>query len=1418
MSSSDEVQGLGSTDLPSAPHPGPRRRDEQLQMPGPLVLAVLIAAPQGRWSAELSSNSKEARSARAMLSAASNDTTLPAGPAPRILGLAVVESWRFVLGPASHEQTLVMMQASKAHWPRRSGPKFMEHRALAACQLAQQAPCPLDPLCPGKHWDSLASKAVGAELLQQLRDQPPGILRVEADSRRGPRSLEEVLSQWNCQYGALTAVAWPAWASLACAMASGNWYGDVSVSWRRGGGAATGVTATAAPTQPTDRMLWWFRRQPELPIETPASTLAIANAQAAWPTPTKRCRVDSYVPEDLIGALCAASDLKSQARLMNTAKRILKWQLRRSEEVPRAVPTGRTMRQARVRLDMACMLSSREDLGRQKPWVSFLACDASPQRLEIFASVERIVSCRALAHMDLQAWPACLPEVHVEARRLPLTTLGHGRQRAAEKTHALVHQLWLDHGGSARSVRENNQRVRQVLTDMGVEAAVAEVNDVVAECLGEGEQSGADDLLFPLAMHVPGSQHILDGVLRDGVSEIIWWKQWEASAKSICQWMHLRGHREALQSLLRRAWPAPSAEMGATIKALNKSCDRFAEWRWKTLGNVVRDLLLYKPALCEVEKHIRSASEISTKDAGAASAFLAAVRSAEFWARCRLLEVVVAPVKKFAAWLRGCPCHEAECISKTQHVQCLWKGCRGPQLWARIQQASDEMVAARSQDQDGEVSSAMTRMLGVLMLKFRWVNEQPYTIWRVDSPASAAAFIASVDEAIAAGAQPHRVSLYLAGPAPGSLRARMASFAAGNRLHPLLQTELNAYRACKLDDTWAESSHRDISRSAKSTTNMDMRWTASTYRLGQNIAFVESLDSDQARRFAWLFHWWKAIARRVPIGGSASIIKPVRKSKSAVAEFVYRYKEEALRDWKQLLGQRLALQGPLGGKTKASLELDFVKCVVVPGNICTVPKVGSQAAIDDAWAGALVEADSRLHAAADSVEVFGVLEANLRGRALVRTPQLAAQLRGSAWPILAQRYASPSIADVASASFSLQPLGVPEVLDAPQMAPWPLLYGGLRLWKQSADRKTCSAPESVNARSWEWSDASVPALAMLHALRDRGWAHGRAPAEHTATSPLRFSQCSPAAKPYLRCLLALPDLLSPTFPSLHSRQTMGYYACVRTAARPEQIPRGASRDAYIALLALQQGDPACIGQQALPLENGDASEEDVHAPPEPSPPKARKRKDQCAAQQGPQIRRRQAMDVLWGTSQGLQGVPVLGDGAGQHLALGGGLAAASMVAIESQGPLAQGPSGSTASSSGASLPSPPVPLEQEMGALAPTQQMEAPLRQPGPVCFLEGVPVYEEEHGKFGDRSRYQRYSVTCTASDHSGGRACAKKRNAHPAQTAALGDMEPLAYLGAWLRAAGKCTSRAEHMAHKPSPRDVAAYAAEMSWARPAE
>ena len=131
------------------------------------------------------------------------------------------------------------------------------------------------------------------------------------------------------------------------------------------------------------------------------------------------------------------------------------------------MPSGETLRWARTRLDIACMLARREWYAKRAGSAyRYLGFDASPQSLgiEVFAIVERVIERPAL-----RQWLFDRTEIDVEVRRLPLSMLGHTHAGLADKVQAHVHQTWLEYGPSVEQVRRANLDVRQCLSDMGTE-------------------------------------------------------------------------------------------------------------------------------------------------------------------------------------------------------------------------------------------------------------------------------------------------------------------------------------------------------------------------------------------------------------------------------------------------------------------------------------------------------------------------------------------------------------------------------------------------------------------------------------------------------------------------------------------------------------------------------------------------------------------------------------------------------------------------------------------------------------------------------------------------------------------------------------------------------------------------------------
>ena len=177
--------------------------------------------------------------------------------------------------------------------------------------------------------------------------------------------------------------------------------------------------------------------------------------------------------------------------------------------------------------------------------------------------------------------------------------------------------------------------------------------------------------MYPTALQVPGLQRILDHVLQEGVHGLPWWTEWEQMAKHICQTLHPLSRRTYLKQWL----PAGNT---AVAKSLSLSCDKFADWRWKTLRYFTRDLLRMQDAL-QMATRTLAPNDLGTKETTGHELFLSSTRPTEFWGRCRAIHSADKVTYRFSSWLRRCTCHDKECKRK-RDSSCPWKGCRASEL------------------------------------------------------------------------------------------------------------------------------------------------------------------------------------------------------------------------------------------------------------------------------------------------------------------------------------------------------------------------------------------------------------------------------------------------------------------------------------------------------------------------------------------------------------------------------------------------------------------------------------------------------------------------------------------------------------------------------------------------------------------
>jgi hypothetical protein len=852
--------------------PGRPSRAEMFQRDGPLVLAVIVAQPDGRWcEAVRSSGGRQLRDHLATCSTHFSGTLDNA----EIIGFAVVRSWRWVDEAFGSREAQLMAQARISLFQGRKGFRFLEHEFLDSVRISPGLANAVNHEFKGAWFSELLA---GRVLAAAKRTSTV----VEVAHHRWKDfvggSVSALLKEWARYWNGLVmhkVVGWPLFGPMAASVICGQWRHDVSALFQKSGGVLE-QRWVLAPVQPSGNIVKEFLKQrgkpvmPSAPVNLPLAIIKSGSLVAKW----KSGFIEGFTVDTLFLSLRAARHLMDQAAYRKAMKDF--------GQCVRAVmnidphncmndsldkfswPSKWTLRRHRVTLDIAAMLARRELHAFLGPAYRYIAFDASPQRpgIEVFATGERVVRQRELhAGYHSGQWPS-----GVEVRRLPLTVLGQGRASLADKVSAHCHQVWLEYGGSLRSIREANVQVRGIISDLGTEGGLGDHVDVLDDIYGHSSIGRVFDHLYPFALVVPGCQHIVDNLCQDAISALPWWGEWAADAKIVCQWLNIWSHREVLTHVWRQMENAANRSLVKDmVKALSTSCDRFAKWRWRTLFNVTTDLIRFQPAVCGAMANIADRSILGQRESDKAQRFISSVESSVFWGRAQALQMCMGPLFELSSWIRGCPCHETERKGKKVHnVQCKWSGCRAPELAEQVNAVGQELQrlskAPIGKINAGELDNAAqsdirvlySEMYAAFQFKFGWVTEAPYTIWLVNSAAAAALFLETHDEAISHGLPVHRVTHYIAGDDAWSLRRDMERYAASGKCSRRLWGELQAYRFCPIDETPIEAVHRDVTRVGVRATAGKIVFKAASMRSEQIFNELDFLGG----RFETMLKFW----------------------------------------------------------------------------------------------------------------------------------------------------------------------------------------------------------------------------------------------------------------------------------------------------------------------------------------------------------------------------------------------------------------------------------------------------------------------------------------------------------------------------------------------------------------------------------
>ena len=861
---------------------------------GGLGLAVLVGASGQRWSSELGAAKKECKEFRGRLEAKGISVQGEDAVGPTIAGLAVFRNWRFVTQAAGSNDSFVMMQGSASLWPRRMGWRFLEHDVVASAELVSGGMSPEDIL--GANWLTWPAAIAGPRLLKGMQAKG-SVVKVTSGEDAGQRmTVGEVRGRWVAKHGLAEYGCW-CWKvarPLAVAMAKGVWAGDVSVVYRR----KMGGEVAAAPALPGAAALRKFLAMvvadgyPAEPVVEQGQLGQGDGFEEEGLVESRKGRGPRawrYTGQHIVACLKAGEHLKQPKMLQENLVKAMRWWYPRTwrqraksiVEGRRKVPAKATSYRNVVQLDIAAMLARRRWYGVNGPTYRYISFDASPQvGQELFATVERIVNRSKVG--ELANWTS---RPTVQTRRLPVATLGHLRMGLAEKAQCYVHQTWLEYGPEVEQVRAANADVRVVLSDMGTELGIGDALDMVEECLrgkwsgpkrrrvhqqgqdvivgqagGGSEEAAGPVMLFPHAIVVPGPQHIIDGVAKDGVGQLAYWEEWLPAAKLVSQWLKEVNHRRWLKVKVEAAGMAGQQ---VDVASLDHGCDSFADWRWNTLEKVTRDLVRMETAFRVGIGAVVGPRDIGGRDFQGAVQLWGLAKDDEFWFRTHLLQELMKPLHELQGWVKGCDCHEEE-RRQGKVVDCDWQGCRAGGLAQRVEDTIGQMEGIRAELVEMgqlEESIAATRMLGGLREKFGFLHEEPYTLWRANSRQVVRDIISRRDSLVEQGQQPHRVTEYFVGQQEGSFRADMEAFANGGQQSERLWQELMSYQLGRIDDTWAEAAHRDITGVAKRGNAAKVPFLGAMVRRGQTLREVELMTEAELDFFHKAVENWRAIAR-----------------------------------------------------------------------------------------------------------------------------------------------------------------------------------------------------------------------------------------------------------------------------------------------------------------------------------------------------------------------------------------------------------------------------------------------------------------------------------------------------------------------------------------------------------------------------
>ena len=758
-------------------------------------------------------------------------------------------------------------------------------------------------------------------------------------------------------------------------------------------------------------------------------------------------------------------------------------------------------------------------------------------------------------------------------RQLPISALGHFKSGLVYKVMTIIHQVFLDSGPTAGGIRLWFSRVTACVTDLGVEYNACDFPDVVSYYMRNETPSEDDNLrirgtfLFPVAMGIPGVNHLVDWLIKDSHESIPWWKKYEGMAKCYCSCVRQGGWRQDIQQRLT------AAELPDLHDELDSFGADFAKWRWKTLHAVNKTI--YKT--CEAVKLGYDESTCS-RDAKVKKAMTELLNDPSFMEMNAASYFITTRVMQLRGCLVGCRCHAKECVAAAKSgrtFKCFMKGRTGAILKdtvdaTKLAWIDDRQVIPRQGYRCPGVTPGLfkgfNRLIAMLEHKFKFRNLLPWLIWVCRDPARCAVVKDYYDEQMQdpiASQRMHRVAHRFFN-INGEFYDDVMDHIQLRGLSDTLDDAFNSYEMAIVDETAVEAIHGKITRIQSIATAATLATWCARVRQAQNFHIYDCAKANGTDwEFRRAYENYKSVLQTSALKFRRYI--SVKTKRLSFLARVYRLGAHNAVDYSSVgkefaKSTNVAYNRPSEASDATSLMKDFCRGVMRQGEFFTYPTADGPSQFEAPGVAPARLTTTDTAAAAehqeddDLADQSVVATASLSGCGIAQTlvclqvidskPQqnklpYAFDMAAKHFPMIIQRWRvniAPFEGELqCQPSYSIVCEDAPELVDILREIPRDVLQKQLMRWDTSAasDYRThlsLCAPRRAMDRNWDIKTIEYPAIAMIWGLHVLGWTRGRAlkdGAHDVAEDVGTFCEVDCVTrKSYLRCLLMIQELRS----------------------------------------------------------------------------------------------------------------------------------------------------------------------------------------------------------------------------------------------------------------------------------------------------